>query len=174
MFFMAVLILSLNITDAFFTQLIIAHGGWEVNPFARAAMVHFRRSLLALEACGGLPGGHHAERHIHLRMARVCLATAACLFTRCEGVAADLDRPPLPLPIDTRAGRIPLSPLKGGKRRICLNHQASFLRSWRSVLAPSASLHKPLITSHFFHCTSAARPLVRPVTDDQHLVIDIP
>jgi len=80
-FFMAIVILSLNITDACFTQLIIEHGGWEINPFARAAMVTFgdnfwvwKHSVVSLAVIMLI-------LHGHLRTARVCLATAACLFT---------------------------------------------------------------------------------------------
>ncbi len=80
-FFTAVLILSLNITDACFTQLIVDHGGWEVNPFARAAMLAFgshfwvwKHVLVSLAVIMLI-------LHGHLRMARVCLAAAACLFT---------------------------------------------------------------------------------------------
>lgn len=81
MFFMAVLILSLNITDAFFTQIIIAHGGWEVNPIARAALDvfgdHFwlwKHGVVSLAVV-------MLSNYIHLRMARVCLAVAACLYS---------------------------------------------------------------------------------------------
>jgi hypothetical protein len=80
-FFMAVVILSLNMTDACFTQLIIEHGGWEINPLARAAMATFgdnfwiwKHVLVSLAVIMLI-------LHDHLRTARVCLATAACLFT---------------------------------------------------------------------------------------------
>ena len=80
MFFMAVLILSLNISDALCTQFIIAHGGWEVNPIARAAMTTFgdhfwlwKHAVVSLAVI-------MLSSYIHLRMARVCLATAAGLY----------------------------------------------------------------------------------------------
>jgi len=79
-FFTAVVILSLNITDACFTQLIIDHGGWEINPFARAAMATFgdnfwiwKHLLVSLAVVMLI-------LHGHLRTARVSLAMAACLF----------------------------------------------------------------------------------------------
>jgi hypothetical protein len=81
MFFMAVLIMSLNITDAFFTQIIIAHGGWEINPIARAAIATFgdhfwlwKHGVVSLAVM-------MLTSHTHLRMARVCLAVAACMYT---------------------------------------------------------------------------------------------
>ena len=81
MFFMAVLIMSLNITDAFFTQIIIAHGGWEVNPIARAAIATFgdhfwlwKHGVVSLAVI-------MLSSHIHLRVARVCLAVAAFIYS---------------------------------------------------------------------------------------------
>lgn len=81
MFFMAVLIMSLNITDAFFTQIIIAHGGWEVNPIARAAIATFgdhfwlwKHGVVSLAVI-------MLSSHIHLRVARVCLAVAAFMYS---------------------------------------------------------------------------------------------
>lgn len=81
MFFMAVLIMSLNITDAFFTQIIIAHGGWEVNPIARAAIAAFgdhfwlwKHGVVSLAVI-------MLSSHIHLRVARVCLAVAAFMYS---------------------------------------------------------------------------------------------
>ena len=80
MFFMAVLIMSLNITDAFFTEIIIAHGGWEVNPIARAAIATFgdhfwlwKHGVVSLAVI-------MLSSHIHLRVARVCLAAAAFMY----------------------------------------------------------------------------------------------
>jgi len=80
MFFMAVLIMSLNITDAFFTEIIIAHGGWEVNPIARAAIATFgdhfwlwKHGVVSLAVI-------MLSSHIHLRVARVCLAVAAFMY----------------------------------------------------------------------------------------------
>jgi hypothetical protein len=81
MFFMAILVISLNISDAFCTQLIIAHGGWEVNPIARAAIATFgdhfwlwKHGIVSLAVI-------MLSSHIHLRMARVCLAVAACMYS---------------------------------------------------------------------------------------------
>ena len=81
MFFMAVLIMSLNITDAFFTQIIIAHGGWEVNPIARAAIATFgdhfwlwKHGVVSLAVI-------MLSSHIHLRVARVCLTVAAFMYS---------------------------------------------------------------------------------------------
>ena len=81
MFFMAVLIMSLNITDAFFTEIIIAHGGWEVNPIARAAIATFgdhfwlwKHGVVSLAVI-------MLSSHIHLRVARVCLAVAALMYS---------------------------------------------------------------------------------------------
>ena len=81
MFFMAVLIMSLNIRDAFFTEFIIAHGGWEVNPIARAAIATFgdhfwlwKHGVVSLAVI-------MLSSHIHLRMARVCLAVAAFMYS---------------------------------------------------------------------------------------------
>jgi hypothetical protein len=81
MFFMAILIVSLNISDAICTQLIIAHGGWEVNPIARAAIATFgdhfwlwKHGIVSLAVI-------MLSSHIHLRMARVCLAVAACMYS---------------------------------------------------------------------------------------------
>jgi hypothetical protein len=81
MFFIAVLIMSLNITDAFFTEIIIAHGGWEVNPIARSAIATFgdyfwlwKHGVVSLAVI-------MLSSHIHLRMARVCLAVAACMYS---------------------------------------------------------------------------------------------
>ena len=81
MFFMAVLIMSLNITDAFFTEIIIAHGGWEVNPISRAAIATFgdhfwlwKHGVVSLAVI-------MLSSHIHLRVARVCLAVAAFMYS---------------------------------------------------------------------------------------------
>ena len=81
MFFMAVLIMSLNITDAFFTEIIIAHGGWEVNPIARAAIATFgdhfwlwKHGVVSLAVI-------MLSSHIHLRVARVCLTVAAFMYS---------------------------------------------------------------------------------------------
>ena len=81
MFFMAVLVMSLNISDAFFTQIIIAHGGCEVNPIARAALDifgdHFwlwKHGVVSLAVI-------MLSSHIHLRMARACLAIVALVYS---------------------------------------------------------------------------------------------
>jgi hypothetical protein len=81
MFFMAVLVASLNITDAFFTQFILSHGGWEINPIARAAIATFgdyfwlwKHGVVSLAII-------MLSSHIHLRMARVCLAIAAFFYS---------------------------------------------------------------------------------------------
>jgi hypothetical protein len=81
MFFMAILIVSLNISDALCTQLILAHGGSEVNPIARAAIATFgdhfwlwKHGVVSLAVV-------MLSSHIHLRMARVCLAVAACMYS---------------------------------------------------------------------------------------------
>ena len=44
-FFLAVLVVILNLADAVFTDFILAHGGWEVNPIARAAIAAFGDSF---------------------------------------------------------------------------------------------------------------------------------
>ena len=81
MFFVAALILSLNVADAFFTQIIIAHGGMEVNPIAQAALDFFgdhfwlwKHGVVSLAVI-------MLASHIHLRMARVCLAVAAFMYS---------------------------------------------------------------------------------------------
>ena len=81
MFFMAILIIILNISDALCTEFIIAHGGWEVNPIARAAIATFgdyfwlwKHGVVSLAVIV-------LSSHIHLRMARVSLAVAACMYS---------------------------------------------------------------------------------------------
>jgi hypothetical protein len=81
MFFVAILIMSLNITDAFFTQIIIAHGGWEVNPIARAALDLcgdyfwlWKHGVVSLAVI-------MLSSYIHLRIARVSLAVAAGMYS---------------------------------------------------------------------------------------------
>ena len=80
MFCLAVLVASLNITDAMFTDFILAHGGSEVNPIARAAIVAFgdlfwlwKHTIVSLSVIMLIS-------HIHLRMARVCLALSAFFY----------------------------------------------------------------------------------------------
>jgi hypothetical protein len=80
-FFMAVLILSLNITDACFTQLIIEHGGREINPIARAAMATFGENFWVWKHVVVSLAVIMLISHGHMRTARVCLATAAGLYT---------------------------------------------------------------------------------------------
>ncbi len=81
MFFMAILVVCLNIADAYFTQLIIAHGGWEVNPIAQAAITafgdHFWLWKYALVSLSVII----LSSHIHLRIARVSLAIAAVFYS---------------------------------------------------------------------------------------------
>jgi hypothetical protein len=81
MFFMAILVASLNIADAFLTQFIIAHGGSEVNPIAQAAISTFgdhfwlwKHAVVSLSVI-------MLSSHIHLRMARVCLGIAAFFYS---------------------------------------------------------------------------------------------
>ncbi len=38
LFFILILILGLNILDAFLTMIILAHSGWEINPLVRSAI----------------------------------------------------------------------------------------------------------------------------------------
>lgn len=80
-FFLAVLVIVLNLADAVFTDFILAHGGWEVNPIARGAIAvfgdHFwvwKYSLVSFSVI--LLSGY-----VHMRMARVCLAVAAVLYS---------------------------------------------------------------------------------------------
>ena len=80
-FFMAVLILSLNITDACFTQLIIEHGGWEINPIARAAMATFGDHFWVWKHVVVSLAVIMLISHCHMRTSRVCIATAAGLYT---------------------------------------------------------------------------------------------
>lgn len=80
-FFMAVVILILNMTDACFTQLIIDRGGWEVNPFASAAMATFDSNFWIWKHVVVSLAVILLILHGHLRTARICLFTAACLFT---------------------------------------------------------------------------------------------
>jgi len=80
-FFLAVLVIVLNLADAVFTDFILAHGGWEVNPIAEAAIAAFgdrfwvwKYSLVSFSVI--LLSGH-----VHMRIARVCLAVAAVLYS---------------------------------------------------------------------------------------------
>ncbi|HET6491073.1 MAG TPA: DUF5658 family protein [Syntrophales bacterium] len=81
MFTMAILVASLNIADAFFTQVIIAHGGAEVNPIAQAAISTFGNHFwlwkhTVVSLCVII-----LSSHIHLRMARVSLGIAAFFYS---------------------------------------------------------------------------------------------
>ena len=94
-FFMAVLILSLNITDACFTQLIIEHGGWEINPIARAAMATFgdhfwvwKHVVVSLAVIMLISHWPHA--HVEGVHCRGCLPVY-----RRKRLASDTDRLPL-------------------------------------------------------------------------------
>lgn len=80
LFFMAVLIMILNMTDVLLTQFIIEYGGWEVNPISRAAMVTFGDSFWLWKHAVVSLALILLISHIHLHMARVCLAAAACLY----------------------------------------------------------------------------------------------
>jgi len=80
-FFLAVLVIVLNLADAVCTDFILAHGGWEVNPIARGAIAAFgdrfwiwKYSLVSFSVI--LLSGY-----VHMRMARVCLAVAAVLYS---------------------------------------------------------------------------------------------
>jgi hypothetical protein len=80
MFFLAVLVVTLNITDALFTQVILDHGGHEVNPLARAAIASlgdnfwiWKYALVSLSVI-------LLSSHVHLRLARVSLAVAAFMY----------------------------------------------------------------------------------------------
>jgi hypothetical protein len=81
MFSMAVLVVTLNISDAVFTRIILEHGGHEVNPLARAAIASlgenfwiWKYALVSLSVI--LLSGN-----VHLRLARVSLALAAFMYT---------------------------------------------------------------------------------------------
>ncbi len=80
MFSLAVLIVSLNITDALFTDFILSHGGSEVNPITRAAIATFgdhfwlwKHTVVSLSVI-------LLTSHVHLRMARVCLTLGAFFY----------------------------------------------------------------------------------------------
>jgi hypothetical protein len=81
MFFMAILVASLNIADAFLTQFIIAHGGSEVNPIAQAAISTFGNQFWLWKHTVVSLSVIMLSSHIHLRMARVCLAIAAFFYS---------------------------------------------------------------------------------------------
>ena len=80
MFCLAVLLVSLNITDALFTDFILAHGGTEVNPIARAALVAFGDHFWLWKHIVVSLSVIILTSHIHLRMARTCLALGAFFY----------------------------------------------------------------------------------------------
>jgi len=80
-FFMAVLVIILNLADAIFTEFILAHGGWEVNPIARAAIAAFGDSFWIWKYTVVSLSVILLSSLVHLRMARVCLAVAAVLYS---------------------------------------------------------------------------------------------
>jgi hypothetical protein len=80
-FFLAVLVIILNLADAVFTEFILAHGGWEVNPIARAAIETFgdyfwiwKYAVVSLSVL-------LLSNFIHMRLARISLAVAAVLYS---------------------------------------------------------------------------------------------
>lgn len=80
-FFLAVLVIILNLADAIFTEFILAHGGWEVNPIARAAIAAFGDSFWIWKYAVVSLSVILLSSLVHLRMARVCLAVAAVLYS---------------------------------------------------------------------------------------------
>ncbi len=80
-FFLAVLVIILNLADAVFTEFILAHGGWEVNPIARAAIAAFGDSFWIWKYAVVSLSVILLSSLVHLRMARVCLAVAAVLYS---------------------------------------------------------------------------------------------
>lgn len=80
-FFLAVLVIILNLADAVFTEFILAHGGWEVNPIARAAIAAFGDSFWIWKYAVVSLSVILLSSLVHMRMARVCLAVAAVLYS---------------------------------------------------------------------------------------------
>lgn len=80
-FSLAVLVIILNLADAIFTEFILAHGGWEVNPIARAAIAAFGESFWIWKYAVVSLSVILLSCLAHLRMARVCLAVAAVLYS---------------------------------------------------------------------------------------------
>ncbi len=80
-FFMAVLVIILNLADAVFTDFILAHGGWEVNPIARAAIAAFGDTFWVWKYAVVSLSVILLSTFVHMRMARVCLAVAAVLYS---------------------------------------------------------------------------------------------
>ncbi|NPV04938.1 MAG: hypothetical protein HPY67_09420 [Syntrophaceae bacterium] len=80
-FFLAVLVIVLNLADAVFTDFILAHGGWEVNPIARGAIAAFGDYFWVWKYCLVSFSVILLSGYVHMRMARVCLAVAAVLYS---------------------------------------------------------------------------------------------
>jgi len=80
-FFLAVLVIILNLADAVFTEFILAHGGWEVNPIARAAIAAFRDAFWIWKYAVVSLSVILLSSFVHVRMARVCLTVAAVLYS---------------------------------------------------------------------------------------------
>ncbi len=80
MFFMAILVVCLNIADALLTEFIITHGGSEVNPIAQAAISTFGDHFWLWKYAVVSLSVILLSSHIHLRMARVSLAIAAFFY----------------------------------------------------------------------------------------------
>lgn len=80
-FFLAVLVIILNLADAVFTEFILAHGGWEVNPIARAAIAAFGDAFWVWKYAVVSLSVILLSSLVHLRMARVCLVVAAVLYS---------------------------------------------------------------------------------------------
>lgn len=80
-FFLAVLVIVLNLADAVFTDFILAHGGWEVNPIARGAIAAFGDHFWVWKYCLVSFSVILLSGYVHMRMARVCLAVAAVLYS---------------------------------------------------------------------------------------------
>ena len=79
-FFLAVLVVILNLADAVFTYFILAHGGWEVNPIARAAIAAFGDSFWIWKYAVVSLSVLLLSGFVHVRLAKVCLGLAAVLY----------------------------------------------------------------------------------------------
>ncbi|HNU85466.1 MAG: DUF5658 family protein [Pseudomonadota bacterium] len=79
-FFLAVLVVILNLADAVFTDFILAHGGWEVNPIARAAIAAFGDSFWIWKYAVVSLSVLLLSGFVHVRLAKVCLGLAAVLY----------------------------------------------------------------------------------------------
>ncbi|MCU0555616.1 MAG: DUF5658 family protein [Syntrophales bacterium] len=80
-FFLAVLVIILNLADAVFTDFILAHGGWEVNPIARAAIAAFGDTFWIWKYAVVSLSVILLSSFVHMRMARICLTVAAVLYS---------------------------------------------------------------------------------------------